>query len=49
MRGLKQFCSVLGGKARHMNIFQALPTQQWTKLVKSEGRQNGFDLGRKYL
>jgi len=25
----------------------SLPTQQWTKWVKSEGRQNGFDLKAK--
>ena len=29
-------------------LSRALPTQQWTKWVKSEGRQNGFDLKAKY-
>jgi hypothetical protein len=30
-----------------MSIFQRLPTQQWTKLVKSMGRRNGFELKAK--
>ena len=31
-----------------MNIFQGSLTRQWTKLVKSFGHQNGFDLKPKY-
>ena len=31
-----------------MNIFQGSLTQQWAKLVKSFGHQNGFDLKPKY-
>ena len=31
-----------------MNIFQGSLTRHWTKLVKSFGHQNGFDLEPKH-
>ncbi|MFN7719315.1 MAG: hypothetical protein ACK5OG_10475, partial [Sphingomonadaceae bacterium] len=30
-----------------VGLSPSLPTRQWTKWVKSEGRQNGFDLPSK--
>jgi hypothetical protein len=35
-------------KRRDMNISQAVPTKYWTKLVKSEGQQNGIDIEHKH-
>ncbi len=29
-------------------LSQGLPTQRWAKSVKSEGRQNGFDIEAKW-
>jgi hypothetical protein len=45
LRGLRPYCSVQGGKAQGLVVLSpSLPTWQWTVWVKSEGRQNGFDI-----